>query len=460
MKGSPSRPRPSGVASRVALGFSATLLVALIIAIVSLRSLRTVITEMDQIVNRNSQDVIDSSELWVAAERLVSTSRGYYITRNAKYLESYRKARKEVAENLEQLRKRVDTPASAAYLDRIYDALEGHQHAVAGTVSLMEKGVSQQDLREAVVSQNQPERDAVENAIHAFDEYLSTELKAAHERAEEDAEERVRLVTAIGIIGTAIATLLSIILTRTIGRLHAAAHDATARREEILQIVSHDLRNPLTSIGMSASLVDRLVREGSTPERISRAIGAIKLASENANRLVADLLDMAKIDAGHFSVERAPCQPQQILSRIREIFEPLAGARNVSLTVESADQLPAIECDSERIHQALSNLIGNAIKFTGPGGVITVRAELSEAKADGKPEIDFLVRDSGLGIPSKDLPRIFDRFWQSPRASSLGAGLGLSIVKGIVEQHRGEIRVASEPGQGTEFRITLPLKAA
>jgi signal transduction histidine kinase len=134
-----------------------------------------------------------------------------------------------------------------------------------------------------------------------------------------------------------------------------------------------------------------------------------------------------------------------------ELHRPLAQQKMLRLEGQVIGQDPGTRCDRPRILQVLSNLIGNAIKFTPAGGAITVRADL------GGREARFSVTDSGSGIAADELPHIFERFWQARKAARTGAGLGLAIAKGIVEAHRGRIWVESVPGKGSTFFFTLPL---
>jgi signal transduction histidine kinase len=167
--------------------------------------------------------------------------------------------------------------------------------------------------------------------------------------------------------------------------------------------------------------------------------------------LIGDLLDVASIEAGRLFVEprREPVRPiiQEALSAC---LEP---AREKSLRIDHELTVPDIDvvCDRERVLQVLGNLVGNAIKFTPDGGLVHVTVEELD------DEVMFAVRDSGIGVSPKQLPHIFDRFWQATPKARLGSGLGLTIAKGVVEALGGRIWVESRPGEGTTFFFTLPL---
>ena len=233
-------------------------------------------------------------------------------------------------------------------------------------------------------------------------------------------------------------------------RLYRAAQRAAQARDDVLAIVSHDLRNPLHTIVLSASYLAEVFLTD-LPEAALQQTQIIKRAVDRANSLIRDLLDVSSIEAGGFAVEAEPISPDMLLSDAYEAMSSTAAAAQVSLTCHTDEELPDVMADRERLQQVFSNLIGNAIKFTPTGGSIEVTAI-----ASGPFSVRFSVRDSGPGISEENLPHIFDRFWQARNAVRTGAGLGLAIAKGIVEAHGGTIYAASEPGSGTEIGFDLP----
>ena len=233
-------------------------------------------------------------------------------------------------------------------------------------------------------------------------------------------------------------------------RLYRAAQRATQARDDVLAIVSHDLRNPLHTIVLSASYLAEVFLPD-LPEAALQQTQIIRRAVDRANRLIQDLLDVSRIEAGGFSVSAEPVSPDVLLGDACEAMAPTAAAANVELICCAASgDLPEVMADRERLQQVFSNIIGNAIKFTPAGGRIEV-----EATADGPFSVRFSVRDSGPGVSPENLPHIFDRFWQARHGERTGAGLGLAIAKGIVEAHDGTISAASDPGHGAEISFEL-----
>ncbi|HEX6965258.1 MAG TPA: ATP-binding protein [Gemmatimonadaceae bacterium] len=235
-------------------------------------------------------------------------------------------------------------------------------------------------------------------------------------------------------------------------RLYGVAQRATTARDEILGIVSHDLRNPLSAILMCASALQESL--SSADESVSYLVQTVKESGEWMNRLIQDLLDIANIETGHLSLERRAEPVQPVLEQLESLFAAGAADGGINLVVDVAPQTPHIYADRERILQVLANLVANARKFTPAGGEIRILANVDGADARF---VRFTVCDTGCGIPSEFLPHLFDRFWHARRsAKERGTGLGLAISKGIVEAHGGTIGVESEVGVGSTFSFRVP----
>jgi len=227
-------------------------------------------------------------------------------------------------------------------------------------------------------------------------------------------------------------------------QLYEHAQKAVAVREQILAVVSHDLRSPLSAILMGTALLAK----GGAP---TEAIGRIQRGAERMERLIEDLLDFASIETGRFAIKRRLEDPGSMALEIRANFEGIAQKKTLRLGSNVAPHLPNVDCDRDRILQVLSNLLGNATNVTAPGGSVTLRVE-----ARGH-EVLFAVSDSGPGISAKDAGHLFERYWRSSEAKYKGTGLGLAIAKGIVGAHGGQIWVESEPGRGATFLFTVPV---
>lgn len=237
-----------------------------------------------------------------------------------------------------------------------------------------------------------------------------------------------------------------------LGRQVVREQRAVRARDDLVAVVSHDLRSPLGVIQMQASLIStQAAALGDTGQatRLRQGADRIGRAVDRMTALISDLLDLAKIEAGRFEVHAQSEHIRDVVDETLSIVRPLAEAKQISIADDLESALVA--ADRERIYQVLSNLIGNAIKFTPPGGAITVHAERRGA------ELVVSVSDTGPGIAPDEIAHVFDRYWQARRADHAGAGLGLYIARGIVQAHGGRMWVESPPGAGAHFYFTLPI---
>jgi len=230
-------------------------------------------------------------------------------------------------------------------------------------------------------------------------------------------------------------------------RLFEEARSAVRARDEMLAIVSHDLRNPLNTVRMGATLLlereDRRAGNTQALQMIERAVGRM-------DRLIEDLLDVSRLERGTMTLRRSEIDPAKVVEEACHLLGRTAEEKSITLEREMHDELPPLYADPERMLQVLTNLLGNAIKFTPEGGRITLLAEHENTR------IRMTVSDTGQGIAPDELPHLFDRFWQGSRSGTASAGLGLAISKGIVEAHGGRIWVESRQGAGSAFHFTVP----
>lgn len=246
----------------------------------------------------------------------------------------------------------------------------------------------------------------------------------------------------LGALGAMVATAVND------AKLYADAQRALRARDDVLAIVSHDLRGPLSVIDMGSSI---LLRKGNNDNE--DLVRRMKRAGQRMSVLIRDLLDVSAIEAGKLRMEPSAQVLGPLIAEAIEMARPLADEKHIGLTADGPISTARVLCDRERIVQLFGNLLGNAIKFTGEGGAVNVHVE------EGKEAVKFAVTDTGRGMASEELAHIFDRYWQVGRPAGDGVGLGLAIAKGIVEAHQGTIRVESTPGQGSRFTFDLPRAA-
>ncbi|RAU39921.1 MULTISPECIES: ATP-binding protein [unclassified Pseudomonas] len=228
--------------------------------------------------------------------------------------------------------------------------------------------------------------------------------------------------------------------------------DAVRARDELVAVVSHDLRSPLTVITMQCGMMQRVIAADVSPasKRLNSAIDTLQRATTRMTSLLEDLLDTSKIEAGRYLIDAQPLELSQFFEDAWTLLTPLALNKFVSLTFVGEPDL-RILADPERMYQVLSNLVGNAIKFTPKEGTISVTANV-----EGE-YVAIRVADSGPGIAPDQLPHVFERYWRIREGNPSGTGLGLYISQGIVKAHGGELSATSEMGVGSVFRFTVPL---
>ena len=227
-------------------------------------------------------------------------------------------------------------------------------------------------------------------------------------------------------------------------------------RKDFVINVSHELRTPLASIqGYTETLLDGALHD---PEHNVRFLSIIQQNAERLGRLVSDLLSLSGLELKSRKLQIGPHTLDSLVAEDLESVRPMAIKKNVALSLEAAPEPTEVLCDSEAVHQILGNLLDNALKYTPEGGFITVGIRRS-----GEVAAEVYVRDSGIGIPAVELPRLFERFYRVDKARSRelgGTGLGLAIVKHLVRAQGGDVAVQSEPGRGSAFSFTLPLQEA
>jgi CheY-like chemotaxis protein/nitrogen-specific signal transduction histidine kinase len=229
-------------------------------------------------------------------------------------------------------------------------------------------------------------------------------------------------------------------------RLKDELEEAVRSRDSVLSVVAHDLRNPLNIISLAAHTLLLQLPDAAARRSTQRIIRS----AQRADRMIRDLLAISAIETGRFAIDTQPVETAELILGALESQHSLAAAASVIVAADISPGLPPLEADEERLLDVLENLIGNAVKFTAPGGSITVGAS-----RQGRENLIW-VKDSGSGIAAEQLPHIFDRFWQAQKKERRGIGLGLSICKAIVEAHGGRIWAESAVGVGTTVSFTVP----
>lgn len=397
-------------------------------------------------LRREEAQITLAERLRFSGEVIVSAGRGYVITGDPSLREKLFETRARFAE-IDRTLRMSRSPQSAILVAEIERAAGAFMSAQTQLVSDRSRG----------------ERDGLarfEELLLPLQRELGTSLDKLVEQKEaaldsiyrQAARERERIELSLYALATALV-LGGLGVTWYFGgqtarayrkeqRALEVAHQALAARDELLGVLAHDLRNPLGAIMMHA----RRIR-GTDAASAGTGAGSIERIAGDMESLISGMLDATMIEAGRFPVLPAPCKAARLVDQSLEMLAELAASRGVRLRRGVFDGDVTLAADQGRVLQLLSNIVGNAIKFTPPDGEVT----LSMLRRGDK--VLFAVADDGPGIAPEHLPHVFDRFWR--KDESRGTGLGLFICKQIVETHGGEIWVESTPGDGSTFYFTL-----
>ncbi len=303
-----------------------------------------------------------------------------------------------------------------------------------------------------------PLQQALEASLDRLVEHKEGALEAIYVAA---AEERARLTMQFYTL-IALLAIVGIVVTWFFARRVALAYQAeqnardVARRamvsrNDLMGMVAHDLRNPLSAIALKAAYLRQLRDD---PKGVCREADSIENMTLHMSSLLESMLDLTTIEAGRFSVSKKICAVNDLLREAVDMFGPAARSKNVHFRDLVINPGIRVHADQQRVLQVLSNLLGNALKYTPRGGEIALSIARSGEMAR------FAVSDTGPGIPVEHLPKLFDRFFKDDAAGRKSTGLGLFIARGIVEAHGGRIWVVNNPDHGATFHFTLPLADA
>ncbi len=408
---------------------------------------------------RPAISLIDDVELALAREE--SATRGWLLTNDDSFRGFFYSAKHDAEEALAALEPLVERLGPSAAM-AFSDMRQAEREWLVPNLEALNGEISLTDLERQIPEQQQRYVATVEAA-----KQLTQALNGVVEQRQESIREATRLslyltgllsvfaILSMAIIFWNIYRWRSLVahleeLVGELGEQAARARAAVRTRDEVLAIVSHDLRSPLTAISVSAS---NLRAQVSTSFH-RRHLDIITRSVERTNRLICDILDVTRIESGReLTIESGFLEVEPLVDALLDSFRPQAEERLQEIECRIQPDLPPIYADRDRLLQVMSNLVGNAVKFTPDGGRVSVHIhEMDEG-------VEFSVSDTGPGIADGDIEHIFDPYWQVQRTARLGTGLGLTIAKGIVDGHGGQLRVASTPGEGSTFTFTLPRSA-
>jgi signal transduction histidine kinase len=434
-------------------GIGALVLVTIFCGAMAVITLRVTTKSAQHVTSRVVDDLEALHDVRLDAEQLVAVGRGYLLTGDDADHEQFLRLQRALDTSLEALhaRQRSELAAKIAVVEL---AARQYVQALVAAVESRKPGVLLATTERIFEHDIAPKRDALEAAVEDLTDLEQSDLARA-------SSESGRVVQAVGIttlvgclIGVTIGIALAVVITRRLSDQYSrqerearAAEAAAWSRKELLDVVSHDLRSPLNAIMLGLEIV----KEKHVDDR---TVSVISHSAERMQRLVNDLLDASRAELAQLELERRSCEPAVVVEAAREQFGSLARAAGIQLEITNTAS-GALVCDRERVLQILSNLLGNAIKFTKAGDIVSLSATSTN------DHVRFAVSDHGPGIPADEQTRMFEAYEQGSRTSHRGGiGLGLYICKKLVEAHGGRIGVTSTLGQGSTFWFELPRRAS
>jgi len=453
------------LASKIFLTSVVVIVVLAGVAALSLRAIDRLVSANRDIVTRTVPALRLTAGAREAMEPLMRLEARAVALDDSRYTSAWTERAAQVADDLERLAEYAQSGSEKLYLREASTAFDGYRRVVAQERALVQMGDHRGAMRltnaEARVLAVEADAARVEGRMWtsvflALGAAVALALIGAALLAH-------RMTRSLNVLSSAAAAIASGrfrepiaiksrdeigSLARSFNTMIGQLRRAEETRRDFFATVSHELRSPLTSIRGAAELLREGV-PGPLTDKQKRLTDIVSVSSGRLLRLVNQILEMSRLQAGLLDLERTSLDLAEVIDRAVEELHPLAAEATVTLECERIGSDFAYDGDVERLHQVLVNLGANAIRFTPPGGRVVARV------IDAGPEFELQVEDTGVGIPADALPHIFDAYRQAHRERG-GTGLGLAIVRGITEAHGGRVTVESREGKGSRFTVLLP----
>jgi signal transduction histidine kinase len=445
-----------GFRDKARAGFGAMLAAMVVVAVVATVRARRSAHEATKIARAEAEDLLVTQRVRFRLERVVADGRGYLLFGDESLLARERESWVEVERGLRELDERVTSPAGREQLHQVTEAAGGYAAVMERAIAKRRRLSGLEELQ-TLEQSLQVERNMLDTAVDGLWEEEVRSQEAGLDDIERSAEATSWIILATAVVALLLGVLLARIVVRELARLYEREGEAARRaqaallaRDELLAVLAHDLRSPLSAILMRAGLIRRQQLTSEPAVALQQQVGTIETTARRMEGLIKSLLDAATIEAGRLPLSPARCDAGELAQETLEMMGAVAAAKTIRLELGLPREPIAVWVDRERAIQVLTNLVTNAIKFTDEGGAVAVRVEAAG------PVVRFSVADTGPGIRPEDLPHLFQRYWKSEQGGRRGAGLGLYIAKAIVEGSGGSIWVESRLGEGSTFRFTLP----
>jgi signal transduction histidine kinase len=422
----------------------------------SLVQLRATISEKNDAIASNIESLVKIERIRDHAKSKIANGRAFFLLGSKVLFDEQKKDQQNLKDSLASFEKEQPHAEVPAIIKKLVSYDDQHQEIFDQAMGYREKQTESKIVAQFFQSKSVPIGAMQNEALNELIQIEEAQLKSARQEAAfAEAQIGRGLLLATGIVVLLVFGLMFLVF-RMIrersrqfaerNRLYEEAMKAVHSRDEVLVAISHDLKSPLTSIAQNADNISTNPESSS----IAETIEAIKSSVTVSESLIKDILDQANAEMGSMTLRLDQIGINEILSDARLMLQPIAKQRDVRLQIDVANPPVLAFFDRERVIRVLANLVGNAIKFSPKHGKVAVRVRSDQQF------VYVAVTDEGPGIPEKQLPQIFEDFWQSRKTADQGPGIGLAVVKTIVEAHGGSVRVESQSGRGSTFTFTLP----
>ncbi len=439
--------------SRLIATFLIILLVVGGAGVFALLKLNTSSIAREAEINREMEKVVIAERLRADVERTLASARGFLLTGSSSFLARTRESEAQVSRGLIQVRSGVDSVQGTRLSNQLIASINVYIQSLDELLSAREKGENLETVSTRFENELLPKRITLDRDIDAFLLFRQERLSIALNEMRQDAQIAARIAFIVVITSIFAGGAIAWWSSKKLATIHMnekkalqISKQAIRARDQLLAVVAHDLRNPLSAITIKATLM----RKSSALDKIHSHASGIESISMQMEHLIRSLLDATSLESGRFTIQRTPCAVTDLLNETTNVFASLASSKSIQLETSFSDEFYTLQADKERLLQVLSNLLGNAIRFTPEGGKIKMSAQ-----KEGQG-VRFSVSDNGPGIALVNMPRLFERFWKSGIGQKQGTGLGLFIAKGIVDAHGGKIWAESELGRGATFHFVIP----
>lgn len=444
---------------RIYLGIAIILIGFLPLVFGAFLSIRKVVQEQNRLVSTNAQAVLFVERLRYIASSKQALVPVYVLSGDSRFIEALESRTREFDEIVDQIDKIDDDPELQKLIDEIRDVSKKLNGLEKPGVKIRTE-TSSEEADAFFRSRGGPLTDRTKQLIEQLVALEADKLAKAQKESDETVQQVIVALAVFCIFALVLAALVGRLIVKVLNQkrqydsaqqeLMTKIQKLAAARKETLEVVSHDLKNPLAAIKMAL----QMMKAENSKLDTKTGLGVIGRSTDSMERLVKDLLDHVKMESGTLNLEQSDCDVAQLGYDLARRFETLAAEKNIQILAKIPNRPLTVRCDLNRIEQAITNLVGNALKFTPAEG--QVRFEIQELKN----AIAITVTDTGCGMNPDQIPHIFERFWQARETSHQGTGLGLAITKSIVDAHGGRIFVESSVGKGSKFTILLPQNTA